>query len=655
MLAQYGCNKKIIGLFLLALAMESQLAVAGVDPVLGGLTLGVPIYQGKGDNAVELRLIYDGRYPSQSSVWGVGTNSWSTNYSLIAETGDVSAYPNGDLTLLEPKSTGSLGGFQPGVLMPMAAGGEYFYYGSKGIDGSIVPDWAANNLYPRVRISSPVGQIAGFKNVDGAYVPDSVFTGVLKADGVNYYYSTASGTVYVFNKATGRLSQIKTPAGATQDLQYRPDGLLGSVTDAYGRSLTFTYTTVGSDISTLTAVGLPGGKTVALTYGADASDGLPHGPLSRIDFANGTAYTFEYDAAYQLLAKLTTTAGLVKGSWEYDGLRRVKAYAGQGGNDAYTLQYQDSNTPGANIPLGTRKTIVSSLVTKRLGDVPAPMSWTYTFQIGNGKWIATNVDRENGPFLGEGFSGTAFDGFGNKTGDSNMNDRVTDASGLLKQIKGGSYELPLAFEYADPTMTKPELFKKPSTITHGAANSAQRITSYEYDANGDVKSVTETDPATSRSRVTTYTRDALGYVLTIKGPNTVRDDTRTYTYDSQHNVSSYTDAAGYKTVYSNYDADGRVGKITLPNGLVTTYTYDPATSRLAEKNIAGQIYSYAYDTNGRLLTTTRPDGVVITNVWDGRGQLVEQKDSNGNRYTLDLNEQGKVLREQYVAPGAAPL
>ena len=82
------------------------------------------------------------------------------------------------------------------------------------------------------------------------------------------------------------------------------------------------------------------------------------------------------------------------------------------------------------------------------------------------------------------------------------------------------------------------------------------------------------------SRVWTLTYNANGQPLTINGPRTDVTDTTTLTYytcttgDECGQLESVTNALGHVTDYDTYDSAGRLTKMTEPNGLETTLTYD---------------------------------------------------------------------------------
>nr|WP_315219214.1 hypothetical protein [uncultured Duganella sp.] len=99
---------------------------------------------------------------------------------------------------------------------------------------------------------------------------------------------------------------------------------------------------------------------------------------------------------------------------------------------------------------------------------------------------------------------------------------------------------------------------------------------------------------------------------------------------------------------SNYDANGRVGKIIDPNGLVTDLTYTPR-GWLASRSVGGQNTSFTYDGTGQLTELSFPDNSKITYSYDGAHRLTGIADSLGNSisYTLDAagNRTAEVVKD----------
>jgi RHS repeat-associated protein len=140
-------------------------------------------------------------------------------------------------------------------------------------------------------------------------------------------------------------------------------------------------------------------------------------------------------------------------------------------------------------------------------------------------------------------------------------------------------------------------------------------------------SANETDVTDALGHVTNYTFD------TSKGRNVITkveglcncgggggSQIQNWTYDSQLNPTSMTDALGH----------------------VTSYTYDSSGNRLSETNALGTS-SFTYNQFGDVLTATDRLGNLTTNTYDAAGNLLSSEDALHHTSTLTYNTRGQLL------------
>jgi YD repeat-containing protein len=146
--------------------------------------------------------------------------------------------------------------------------------------------------------------------------------------------------------------------------------------------------------------------------------------------------------------------------------------------------------------------------------------------------------------------------------------------------------------------------------------------------------------------------------LTATGPRTdILHQTR-YTYDSMGNLETVANAAGHVTTLSNYDANGRVGKITDPNGIVTDLQYSPR-GWLTFRTVTGgdgsapEVTGYDYDGVGQMTKVTQPDGSTIHYTYDDAHRLTDIADSAGNSIHYTLDAMGNRLKEEIKDPSGS--
>ena len=186
-----------------------------------------------------------------------------------------------------------------------------------------------------------------------------------------------------------------------------------------------------------------------------------------------------------------------------------------------------------------------------------------------------------------------------------------------------------------------------------------RITTFDYDTAGNVLGKSEqatNDPSGAQGvgappvgavRNWSYTYNNVGQPLSVTGP---LNDKTSLSYDAEGNLASVTNAAQHVTTYSNYDASGRVGKITDPNGLVTDLGYTPR-GWLSTRSVGGEITSYGYDGVGQLIKATLADGSTLSYTYDSAHRLTGITDGVGNSIVYTLDVVGNRVAEQVKDAG----
>nr|WP_305793236.1 RHS repeat-associated core domain-containing protein [Sedimenticola hydrogenitrophicus] len=193
------------------------------------------------------------------------------------------------------------------------------------------------------------------------------------------------------------------------------------------------------------------------------------------------------------------------------------------------------------------------------------------------------------------------------------------------------------------------------------AQTAEAITTYGYDAWGNL--ITLTDP---EGQTTTFTHDARGQILTRTDPNNhtsqagydlagrqlSRQDplghTTTIDYDKVGNPVTVTDAKNNVTQYG-YDIRNLRTSVTDPLGHTSTLEYQLsgglklADAPLGNAKNLGVDTAFSYSPGGRLTATVDPLGNRQRLSYDAEGRLIQQTDAAGNVTALgygDSSEQG---------------
>ena len=161
------------------------------------------------------------------------------------------------------------------------------------------------------------------------------------------------------------------------------------------------------------------------------------------------------------------------------------------------------------------------------------------------------------------------------------------------------------------------------------------VTKHEYDANGNRTKIIM-DFGGALENTTTYTYDSQGNLTTTTDPI---GNTTSYGYDANGNLLTVTDPLDNVTSYT-YDNRGNKLTETDANGNTTTYTYDLMDRLVSVTDALGNSVSYTYDANGNLASTQHPDGSTTTFAYGAYNRLIQETDPLGNSrtYTYDKND-----------------
>ncbi|MBC3919504.1 RHS repeat protein [Undibacterium sp. CY18W] len=570
-----------------------------------------------------------------------------------------------------------------------ADGGIFCPDQSQKLSGLTIPD--------TVSVARPNGSRNVFTMVNGVGVSDSDINNRLSTslDANNKilwtFVNTSNDQVEKYS-ADGKLLSITSRSGVTQTLTYStgvsndttvsrfpanapacsnvstgpisPADRLLCVTDSWGKQIQFEYDITGRIVKTiapdnqvytyaydgpsggcvtvnninpacaasnLTSVTYPGGKTKTYHYNESAL--INAGTPCRVELVgNG------FGSLMNSLTGITNEDGVRSLSWGYDcsgkavmsqhadGIEKVTinySYSEDGSNDVHSLKFFGGTTAAPTA---------------------SETNWVFKSVLGVSRFVGTYANCSGCP----GTTGYSYDANGNVISFSDFVNTTTFEFDLnrnleIKRTRGAGSALALTTTTSwHPTYRLPVQVNQP----------LRRIT-YTYDAKGNI--LTRTEQATSDTngnqganaavvgvpRTWTYTYNTLGQVLSLTGPRTDITSKTVYSYDSQGNLASITNALGHITTLSNYDANGRLGSITDPNGVVTNLSYSPRgwlTQRATTGGGITETTGYQYNGVGKITQITLPDQSVITLTYDAASRLIKISDSLGNsiNYTLDI-------------------
>ncbi len=190
--------------------------------------------------------------------------------------------------------------------------------------------------------------------------------------------------------------------------------------------------------------------------------------------------------------------------------------------------------------------------------------------------------------------------------------------------------------------------------TVNATFSAPAVTTYRYDANGNLTQIT--DPL-GRIRQVQY--DTLNQPIrqlephpSLIGSTLGQIDTA---YDSLGQITSITDPRNLTTTYST-DSLGNLSQQTSPDTGVTTADHDPAGNLITRTDARGQTATYSYDSLNRI-NQIAYDDQTINYTWDicanGISRLCSLSNNNSNlSYRYDSH--GRITQKNQSS-GSTPL
>lgn len=510
-------------------------------------------------------------------------------------------------------------------------------------------------------VSRPDGKSYAFNLVSGVWTSEPDLKGErLEKLASGWKLTTSEDEIELYD-AQGKLLSISNRAGLTQTLGYFTTGLnkdlLQTVTDPFGRTLTFSYTNRRLD-----SVTLPGGGQLAYGYANDA-----YKQLQSVTYPDATTRSYHYEGPVtggykRVLTGITDELGVRYATWGYDLDAANSPFAGfpilsqlAGGAGKVTISYA-----------GNGNADVTRFVTSTVSSTN-----TYAFQNNFGLIRNKTITGPACPQCGmaqtfyNGVNGlkSAWVDWNGNAGNSNVETVRNLETG---RIDGNAFwpnpQDPAAtlqnFEW-HAVFRLPTMHRQPL-----------RITNYVYDADGTTCgargaqcSKTEqatTDPTgfqgagavlTGSPRTWTYSYNSNGQVLTVNGPRTDVTDVTTYSYDGQGNVATITNALNQTTQITSYNVHGQPLTIVDPNGLTTTLTYD-ARQRLTVRDVGGETTTYTYNSAGLLTKVALPDGSFLSYGYDAAHRLTSIQDNTGNRIAYTLDVAGNRTKEEVFDPSS---
>jgi RHS repeat-associated protein len=409
---------------------------------------------------------------------------------------------------------------------------------------------------------------------------------------------------------TGRLIDVES-GGLRQTISYDVQGRLASVTDPRGRMMQFLYST--STSVEVDKVVLPDGGVIDYSYFNSPAR------LSTVLYPDNKTRKYSYGSSYQTSAitGLTDESNVVYANWTYTSMNRATSSKHAGNVDLHQFSY------------GTGSTTVTD---------PRGVARSVAYQSIEGTLQRTSITGPDG-------DSKAYDAYGRMISQT---DAVGDQTALSYNQKG--LETSRTVGYGTPEAYNLTT-EWNSTLLLPTANQTPALREeMDYDSDGRLTAKRKIDRASYETRTWTYTYDSQGLLTEEDGPRSDVYDTISYTYDTNGDLLSVTNALSQTTTVISRDGIGRVTQIQDPNGVTTGYTYD-LRGRLLTSTTAGATTTLAYTPTGLVSTVTTPAGTVLFYTYDAAHRLTKITDGAGNYTTFNLDSSGEVTAKKVYDSG----
>ncbi|MBM3116400.1 DUF6531 domain-containing protein [Jeongeupia naejangsanensis] len=466
------------------------------------------------------------------------------------------------------------------------------------------------------------GRILHFKPKAGSttlWVGDADVTDGLEKTTDGWRYTDPQKVVEVYG-AKGKIVSRTFPNGYALSYSYDSDDRLSKVTDSFNRSLTFAY----NSKKLLASVADSAGRTVSYEYTTD-------GTLTKVNYPDQTSRVYNYTDKMigpskipALLTELIDESGTTYAKWSYDDKAMAISSEHAGITDKYAVGYQTTQ-------VGSVYQVNTANVTNPLGAVSQ-----ISLQTVQGRQRPTSELRQT-----DNLTRTqSFDANGNLGSITDFGGRnATFSYDTTRNLETGRTEAAGTPQARTISTEWHASFRLPTKVTEPG-----RVTTFEYDASGNLlkKSVT----ADGATRVSSWTYGNYGLVASATDP---AGKVTQYGYDAQGNLSTLTNPLGQITRFPRYDALGNVLEMVEANGQTTTFSYD-LRQRLLSRTTAGETTSFSYLPTGLLSQVRFADNRTVSYRYDPAHRLIGIDDSRGNRIDYTLDAMGNRLREDRQDP-----
>ena len=462
-----------------------------------------------------------------------------------------------------------------------------------------------------------------------------------------YELNTEDDTIYSFDYG-GLLRTIVYRGGYTQTLAYDSNRYNTSVSDSYGRTLTFSYSAQGL----LQSMTVPGGQVYQYGYLGRYSETVFAGvdttlidwdqwALQQVTKPDNTRLQYHYEnAGFPFaLTGITNEAGVRFATWTYGADGRVVAEQHAGGVDQFAFSYDDvAGTTTVTNPLSKQDVYHFEKDSRGLPRLVNIAGQSSENSVASNSYLAYNA--------------------------SNFVTDITDAEGRVTHYTPDARGLPTSITrgYGTASAVTSSYTWHPTLHVPTQIVEPGLTTDLTWNASGQLTRLTQTDttsqtvPYSSNGQVRTwaYTYDASGNLLMVDGPFDGAGDTITYAYNSSGFVSSVTNEVGHVTAVTAWNGRGQPTALRDANGVSWSLTYDDlgrVTAYTIDPSGLAATTSMAYNAVGDITQLRRPNGAYLQYSYDDARRVTGVQDNSGATIAYDRDNMGNITARRVTDLG----
>lgn len=476
------------------------------------------------------------------------------------------------------------------------------------------------------------------------------------SDGSSYCPSLASSQTY---DANGLLSSSKDFNNVLSTYKYNKDGLLLEKVSASGtssqRKTVFSYQLGNNGVapSLLSRTEYDAADTPIIkeefTYYSSLYGVLP---LTRkiTDLTSGSQTVRQMRRVYSTNAAYVPTgwteywtapSGEYSSSVAFDAMGRTVSTTNAAGHVTSFSDFDGLGNPGRHVNASGQVTLTSydNLGRVQSANVVGVSQGTFTYDgQGNLTRVATSDGRNDSfSYASSGEQIAVTNALGERVGLTSplgSNTKVVQSNRNVATFSGSGFSVSATGTFSQTTIMDPAATGR----TGKKLGNNGQVSTFIYDANGNVKSISDAagrttyvtyDPANRPTKITApdgstvqYGFNPAGFLQSVTDP---RGLVTSYTYNGFGQIKSRTSPDTGNTTFG-YDAGGRVATESRPNGVTLNYGWD-ALNRLTSQTASGLAESLVYDEGSYgkgKLTTLAGTGGSVKYAYEAGGRLASQ-------------------------------